>query len=101
MILAKSGEWQETERREVGVATGDVRDTGANFTLLYMVTERRKSGGGMEWRERLVPGVTLYQVKEMMGTTSTMLEIVAKGVKALAAIARNEDERATSRRKAR
>jgi hypothetical protein len=93
---AKVERWEETYRREVGVVVGDVRNTGANFTLLYMVTECRKVRGRVvEWRERLVHGKTLYQAKQGLVSTSAMLEVVATGVKALSHIARIDDERAT------
>jgi len=100
--------WEETHRREVGVVSGDVPRTGANFAILYMVTECRKvRGKAVEWRERLVCGATLYQSGTGFIGTATLLELVAKGVRALSYIARHEDERiaatrrATSRRKAR
>lgn len=102
MKRATAEKWEETSRREVGVVAGDVPRTGANFTILYMVTECRKVRGRVvEWRERLVRGTTLYQASNGFIGTAALLEVVAKGVKALSAIARAEDERATSRRKAR
>lgn len=100
--------WEETSRREIGVVAGDVPRTGANFAILYMVTECRKARGKVvEWRERLLRGATMYQASAGLIGTSALLDVVAKGVKALAHIARAEDERlsaakrATSRRKLR
>lgn len=75
--------------------------SGASFALFYSVTERRTVGGKAEWRERLVYGTTLYQVKQTTSAAAARLEVVAKGVKALSELARREDERATSRRKRR
>lgn len=101
MKRTKTQHWVETDRREVGVVTGESK-AGATFTFLYLVTERRKERGRVvEWRERVLHGATLYQAQQVTVSTAAMLEIVAKGVKALSHIARTEDELATSRRKAR
>jgi hypothetical protein len=97
MKRAKPG-WEETARREVGVVTGD-GDKGHYLAILYMVTECRKVGrAAVEWRERLVPGSTLYQASTGVIGAAALLEVVAKGVRALSGIARKEDEAATSRR---
>lgn len=102
MRRARAEWWEETHRREVGVVTGDVPEPGANFTILYMVTECRKERGRVvEWRERLVRGATLYQAVQATYCNAAMLEVVAKGVKALSNLARDADGRATSRRKRR
>lgn len=93
--------WKEVSRREVGVVTSDTGRAGATFTLLCLVTESRMVGHAPEWRERVVPGKTLYQARQVVLGTSALLEVVAKGVKALSSIARAEDDRATSRRKRR
>lgn len=74
---------------------------GASFALIYSVTECRTMDGKQEWRERMVFGATLYQAKQTTVATAALLEVVAKGVKALSVLARREDERATSRRKRR
>lgn len=84
------------------------RGLGALFVIVYMVKECRKERGRVvEWRERLVHGATIYQAKQILVADAALLEVVAKGVRALAHIARAEDERisaakrATSRRKRR
>lgn len=84
------------------MVTGESRNAGAYFAIVYMVTECRKVRGlAVEWRERLVHGATLYQAPNGFIGTAALLEVVAKGVKALSSVAYAEDERATSRRKAR
>jgi hypothetical protein len=99
MKRAKAEHWEETHRREFGVVAGEARNTGANFTILYMVTECRKERGRVvEWRERLVHGTTLCQAKQMLVADAALLEVVATGVRALSHIARIEDERATPKR---
>lgn len=105
----KTEQWEETERREVGIyADTTTHGLGAYFVIVYGVTECRKERGrAVEWRERMVHGATIYQAKQMRVADAALLEVVAKGVKALAHIARAEDERisaarrATSRRKRR
>jgi hypothetical protein len=108
LTRAKPSFWEEVNRRDLGVSARMVPDVGGTFVLLYEVTERRTvRGKAVEWRERVVPGVTLYQASTGFIGTSALLEVVAKGVAALSSIARVEDEtaqkqkRATSRRKGR
>ena len=81
--------------------TGEARGTGANFAVLYQVTECRKVRGKIvEWRERVVVGTTLYQVAQTTFCNAAMLEVVAKGAEALATIARVEDEKAKKKKRA-
>jgi hypothetical protein len=93
--------WKETSRREMGVSTTDSPRSGASFALIYSVTECRTVDGKQEWRERMVCSTSIYQAKQTTVATAALLEVVAKGVKALSELARREDERATSRRKRR
>lgn len=104
--------WEETVRREVGIVTGEANHPGHRavvyFALLYMVTECRKEGDKVvEWRERLESGATVYGHTQRDVATGALLKAVANGVEALSHIARVEDERiltarrATSRRKRR
>jgi hypothetical protein len=99
-------DWEETSRQEIGVFARMVPSVGGVFAIIYEVTEviRDNNGAPLKWRERLVHGHTLYQVKEPLVGTNALLGMVAKGVDALTNIARAEDDRlsvakhATSRR---
>lgn len=90
--------WKEVRRYELGVSVGTSKDVGAHFHIVYQILERRTYKGETEWRERLVHGRALCQCKERLVATAGLLEAVAAGVRALTAIARTNDDRATPKR---